>query len=155
MEIVISLIILFVGIAILVSIHFCIVGRAFTRDNNSADIQVQSSTSRTTKGMFGDNIGDLKNLPCFDYVEQDRGNNNNNNNNSNVVDCAVCLESFNVGDACRLLPNCRHSFHVQCIDLWILKKPFCPICRTWVHSRVVVREESAVSDPDIVEIEMP
>ncbi|CAI8597677.1 unnamed protein product [Vicia faba] len=151
MEIVISLIILFVGIGILVSIHFCIVGRAFTRDNNSADTQVQSSsstsTSRTTKGMFGDNIGDLKNLPCFDYVEQEKGNNN-------LVDCAVCLESFKVGDACRLLPNCRHSFHVQCIDLWILKKPFCPICRTWVHSRVV-REESVVSDSDIVEIEIP
>nr|XP_012571737.1 RING-H2 finger protein ATL2-like [Cicer arietinum] len=149
MEIVISLIILFVGIAILVSIHFCIVGRAFRSDNNSGDIiQDQSGTRRTsTKGTFGDNIGDLNNLPCFDYVEPEKG--------GNLVDCAVCLESFKVGDACRLLSNCRHSFHVQCIDLWILKTPFCPICRTWVHSRVTVREESAVSDSDIVEIEMP
>jgi len=149
MEIVISLIILFVGIAILVSIHFCIVGRAFRRDDNSEDMQVQSSSTRSTaKGMFGgDSIGDLKNLPCFDYVEQpEKGNNN-------LVDCAVCLESFKVGDACRLLPNCSHSFHVQCIDLWIHKTPFCPICRTWVHSRVIMREGSA--DSDIVQIEMP
>ncbi|MCI08079.1 RING-H2 finger protein ATL2-like, partial [Trifolium medium] len=91
MEIVISLIILFVGIGILVSIHFCIVGRAFRRDSNSGgDIQGQSSSTRSTsKGMFGgDNIGDLKNLPCFDYVEPiEKGYNN-------LVDCAVCLESF-------------------------------------------------------------
>ncbi|CAJ2642473.1 RING-H2 finger protein ATL3-like [Trifolium pratense] len=148
MEIVISLIILFVGIGILVSIHFCIVGRAFRRDSNSGgDIQGQSSSTRSTsKGMFG---GDLKNLPCFDYVEPiEKGYNN-------LVDCAVCLESFKVGDACRLLPKCRHSFHVQCIDLWIMKTPFCPICRTWVYSRVIMREESVASGSDIVEIEMP
>ncbi|XP_027337669.1 RING-H2 finger protein ATL14-like [Abrus precatorius] len=150
MEIVISLIMLLVGIAVLVVIHVCIVGRAFRRDNNNHGHgeSTQGQSSGTMKTMFGENIGDLKNLPCFDYEEPEKG--------CSQVDCAVCLEKFKVGDVCRLLPNCSHSFHVQCIDLWILKTPFCPICRTWVHSRVMVpsvlREESAVSDR--VELQM-
>nr|KYP52461.1 putative RING-H2 finger protein ATL5G [Cajanus cajan] len=91
------------------------------------------------KRMFGgDNIGELKNLPCFDYEEGE-----------SLVDCAVCLENFKVGDVCRLLPNCSHSFHVHCIDSWILQTPFCPICRTWVHSPGM--EQSSVSQN--VEIE--
>ncbi|TKY73486.1 RING-H2 finger protein ATL47 [Spatholobus suberectus] len=127
MEVVISLIILFVGIAILVVIHICIVGRAF----RGQDEGTQGQSSNSMKRMFGgDNIGDLKNLPCFVYEEPEGG--------GSLVDCAVCLENFKVGDVCRLLPNCSHSFHVQCIDSWILQTPICPICRTWVHSRVMV-----------------
>lgn len=156
MEIVISLIVLFVGIAVLVSIHFCIVGRAFRRNNNNhghsedtSSTTQQGQSSNTAKRMSsGDNIGDLKNLPCFDYEEPEKGC-------CSLVDCAVCLDSFKVGDVCRLLPNCSHSFHVQCIDLWILKTPFCPICRTWVHSRVMMMKEEESVVPDNVEIEMP
>jgi len=129
MEIVISLIILFVGIAILVIIHVCIVGRAFRGDNNEVTEQGQN-TNRTKRMLGGDNIGDLKNLPCFVYEEaaaaERRG--------CSLVDCAVCLESFKVGDVCRLLPNCNHTFHLHCIDSWILHTPICPICRTWVLS---------------------
>ena len=149
MQIVVSLIILFVGIATLVSIHVCFVGRAFRRgDGHGGGTQGQrsgnTSSGATMKRMpSGGNIDDLKNLPFFDYEEPEKGC-------SSLVDCAVCLESFKVGDACRLLPNCSHSFHVHCIDSWILNTPFCPICRTWVHNRVmapkVMRdEESAVS----------
>ncbi|XP_061365367.1 RING-H2 finger protein ATL56-like [Gastrolobium bilobum] len=147
LEIVISLIILFMGIAVLVCIHVCIVGRAFRSDINHGHggwTQGQRSSSNT-KRITGDNSSDLKNLPCFDYEEPEKG--------SSLIDCAVCLENFKVGDACRLLPNCSHSFHVQCIDPWILKTPICPICRTWVHIiPPVLTEESAVSHN--VEIEM-
>ncbi|KAJ1384449.1 Zinc finger, RING-type [Sesbania bispinosa] len=137
MDIVISLIILFVGIAILVSIHVCIVGRAFSYGGSAP--QGQSST--TTKTISSDH---LKNLPCFNYEEPEKG--------CGLLDCAVCLENFKAGDVCRLLPNCSHSFHVQCIDSWIVKTPFCPICRTWVHSRAMMKEESVVSDNVEIEI---
>ncbi|ESW10086.1 hypothetical protein PHAVU_009G179700 [Phaseolus vulgaris] len=134
MEIVISLIILFVGIAILVVIHVCIVGRAFRGDTNEGNQQGQNM-NRMKRMLGGDNIGDLKNLPCFVYEEaaasaERRG--------CSLVDCVVCLDSFKVGDVCRLLPNCNHTFHVHCIDSWILHTPICPICRTLVLS---VREQ--------------
>uniref|UniRef100_A0A803Q0R4 RING-type E3 ubiquitin transferase n=1 Tax=Cannabis sativa TaxID=3483 RepID=A0A803Q0R4_CANSA len=40
-----------------------------------------------------------------------------------------------MGDKCRLLPTCNHSFHAECVDTWLLRTPFCPICRTGADSR--------------------
>lgn len=147
MEIVISLVILFVGIAILVVLHVCIVGRAFRGNNNNHGHDEEHSMSGMKRMFGGDNIGDLKKLPCFEYSEgAERG------------ECAICLENFKVGDVCRLLPNCGHTFHAVCIDSWILQTPFCPICRTrvWLHSQVVIdssalslREEQSVVSENI------
>lgn len=43
--------------------------------------------------------------------------------------CAVCLCEFEEGDELRTLPECLHSFHVPCIDMWLYSHPNCPICR--------------------------
>ncbi|KAG6478038.1 RING-H2 finger protein ATL74-like [Zingiber officinale] len=44
--------------------------------------------------------------------------------------CAVCLSEFSPGQRARVLPNCRHSFHVECIDGWLVAHTTCPLCRT-------------------------
>ncbi|XP_074275385.1 RING-H2 finger protein ATL65-like [Silene latifolia] len=44
-------------------------------------------------------------------------------------DCAVCLLDFEDGDYMRTLPHCSHSFHVDCIDVWLRAHATCPICR--------------------------
>ncbi|KAJ4961133.1 hypothetical protein NE237_021043 [Protea cynaroides] len=122
MAIVISVILLFVGIAFLVLVHVCVVGRAFRRGF--------STTSMGERGSNGGNsmsIDDLEKLPCFEVKSVEK--------ESSDVECAVCLESFNLGDKCRLLPICKHSFHAQCVDSWLLKTPICPICRTSVDSQ--------------------
>lgn len=124
MEVIISLIILFVGITVLITIHICIVGRAFRRgfDFESGDGVLQRGSVPIVRGInTGMTPQDLKILPCFEYKE-------------GGTDCAVCLDSFKVGDKCRLLPNCHHHFHVPCIDIWLIKTPFCPICRTSARS---------------------
>ncbi|XP_058071348.1 NEP1-interacting protein 1-like [Magnolia sinica] len=43
--------------------------------------------------------------------------------------CAVCLQDFIKGENARTLLICRHLFHVQCIDRWLLRHGSCPICR--------------------------
>jgi hypothetical protein len=45
------------------------------------------------------------------------------------ADCAVCLSEFSEEDHLRLLPNCKHAFHVDCIDTWLLSNSTCPLCR--------------------------
>ncbi|KAK4745377.1 hypothetical protein SAY87_011689 [Trapa incisa] len=45
-------------------------------------------------------------------------------------DCAVCLSSLEDVDMVRLLPNCSHIFHAECIDKWLSLHTTCPICRT-------------------------
>ncbi|XP_057465843.1 RING-H2 finger protein ATL17-like [Actinidia eriantha] len=122
MEIVVSVILLLVGIVVLVTIHVCVVGRAFRRgdfNNGNAILVQRHNISRSTPRMSQDEI---RKLPCFDYEVGEKG--------KSSLECAVCLESFKVGDVCRLLPQCKHSFHVQCIDSWLLKTAVCPICRT-------------------------
>lgn len=44
--------------------------------------------------------------------------------------CAVCLGEMEDGDLGRLLPACRHVFHVECIDTWLGVSSTCPVCRT-------------------------
>ncbi|XP_052183452.1 putative RING-H2 finger protein ATL49 [Diospyros lotus] len=44
-------------------------------------------------------------------------------------DCAVCLSEFKLEDSLRLLPDCSHAFHMDCIDKWLLSHSTCPLCR--------------------------
>ncbi|OMO59811.1 Zinc finger, RING-type [Corchorus olitorius] len=140
MEIVFSVVLLFVGIAVLVVIHVCIVGRAFRRgyEVDGSLVQISSNNNNGIKRMSDEEV---KKLPSFDYKAAEKG--------SSPIDCVVCLENFRKGDKCKLLPNCRHSFHSQCIDSWLLKTPICPICRTCAHPSKVgmnnSKEESGVS----------
>ncbi|XP_076919258.1 E3 ubiquitin-protein ligase RING1-like [Bidens hawaiensis] len=44
-------------------------------------------------------------------------------------DCSVCLTEFEEDDTLRVLPNCKHAFHVRCIDTWLRSHTNCPLCR--------------------------
>ncbi|XP_060210497.1 E3 ubiquitin-protein ligase ATL23-like [Lycium barbarum] len=44
-------------------------------------------------------------------------------------DCAICLDVIGNEEPARLVPGCTHGFHLKCIDLWLSKQPFCPVCR--------------------------
>lgn len=48
-----------------------------------------------------------------------------------VIDssCAICLVEYKETDMLRLLPDCKHLFHLNCIDPWMRLHPTCPICR--------------------------
>ncbi|KAL2465737.1 RING-H2 finger protein ATL14 [Abeliophyllum distichum] len=47
-------------------------------------------------------------------------------------DCSIFLESFVEGDRCRGLLACKHLFHAEFVDMWLIKKHSCHICRTRV-----------------------
>jgi len=44
-------------------------------------------------------------------------------------ECAVCLSEFEADDSLRLLPKCKHIFHLECIDVWFQSHSTCPLCR--------------------------
>ncbi|CAN0854900.1 RING-H2 finger protein ATL65 [Linum grandiflorum] len=44
--------------------------------------------------------------------------------------CAICLCEFEEGEELKTLPECMHSFHVGCIDMWLYSHSNCPMCRT-------------------------
>ncbi|KAK6126880.1 hypothetical protein DH2020_039375 [Rehmannia glutinosa] len=45
------------------------------------------------------------------------------------LECAVCLAKFEDIEILRLLPKCKHAFHIDCIDQWLEKHSTCPLCR--------------------------
>ncbi|KAI4298393.1 hypothetical protein L6164_031959 [Bauhinia variegata] len=47
-------------------------------------------------------------------------------------DCAVCLLEFEDDEYVRTLPVCSHTFHVDCIDVWLRSHANCPLCRAGV-----------------------
>ncbi|CAO2841978.1 unnamed protein product [Amaranthus hypochondriacus] len=51
------------------------------------------------------------------------------NNGTNSEDCVVCLCGFEEGEDIRKLVRCKHSFHAQCIDMWLYSHIDCPLCR--------------------------
>lgn len=139
MSIVISVILLFLGIGVLVLIHVCIVGRTL-RSGLS-----ERNTNTVERGSFGSTSmcqDDIEKLPCFDFKAKEI------QGSSPAADCAVCLENFRAGERCRLLPSCSHSFHAECVDLWLLRASICPICRAGadvvMKSGSVYGEESSV-----------
>ncbi|KAJ4765810.1 hypothetical protein LUZ62_031090 [Rhynchospora pubera] len=48
---------------------------------------------------------------------------------STLPECSICLSSIEEGEQVRLLPNCRHMFHKECIDVWLSTNASCPVCR--------------------------
>lgn len=50
------------------------------------------------------------------------------------MQCPICLSNIDAGDAIRSLPGCGHDFHKSCIDLWLLRRADCPMCKRDVCS---------------------
>lgn len=46
-----------------------------------------------------------------------------------ATDCSICLGEFTEGEKVRVLPKCRHGFHMRCIDTWLVSHSSCPTCR--------------------------
>ncbi|XP_041007283.1 RING-H2 finger protein ATL16-like [Juglans microcarpa x Juglans regia] len=68
-------------------------------------------------------------------------------------ECAVCLNEFQEDEKLRIIPNCSHVFHIDCIDVWLQTNANCPLCRTSIsatsrfHTDLVLAPNSTPEDP--------
>lgn len=42
--------------------------------------------------------------------------------------CVICQEDIDMSDIIREI-NCKHSFHINCIDNWFIENKKCPTCK--------------------------
>ncbi|XP_022147517.1 putative RING-H2 finger protein ATL21A [Momordica charantia] len=47
----------------------------------------------------------------------------------NGITCPICLGEYLSKDTVRCIPECKHCFHVDCIDQWLRVNSSCPLCR--------------------------
>ncbi|KAL3814800.1 hypothetical protein ACJIZ3_016068 [Penstemon smallii] len=43
--------------------------------------------------------------------------------------CTICLCEYREGEMLRMLPDCKHCFHLMCVDAWLKLNGSCPVCR--------------------------
>jgi len=59
-------------------------------------------------------------------------------------ECTVCMEDFETGEMITELPMCGHTFHKDCVDLWLRQHASCPICRRNTSDALKEEEETQV-----------
>ncbi|XP_013752066.2 RING-H2 finger protein ATL40 [Brassica napus] len=119
-------IILVFSIFILVVCAYHLYPRFVLRGRRRSTFQGHSPTLVTQPPKHGLEIVVIDSLPTF-VVEV------NGNHDVSATECAVCLALLEEKDAARMLPNCKHVFHVACVDTWLATHSTCPICRSEVE----------------------
>ncbi|KAK9129051.1 hypothetical protein Syun_017848 [Stephania yunnanensis] len=61
-------------------------------------------------------LGESKRLPAGHSMDDDP--------------CPICLLDYKPKQALRVMPDCNHCFHSDCIDQWLRMSATCPLCRT-------------------------
>ncbi|GAV64157.1 zf-RING_2 domain-containing protein [Cephalotus follicularis] len=82
---------------------------------------VDSASDATCRGL---DASVLKSLPVFIYTTK---------THPDSLECSVCLSEFEENESGRVLPKCKHSFHLECIDMWFHSHSTCPLCRSPVE----------------------
>ncbi|XP_024993217.1 RING-H2 finger protein ATL67-like [Cynara cardunculus var. scolymus] len=44
--------------------------------------------------------------------------------------CSICLCEYKDAEMMRMLPDCKHCFHLICVDAWLKLNATCPVCRS-------------------------
>ncbi|KAL1209601.1 RING-H2 finger protein ATL7 [Cardamine amara subsp. amara] len=50
--------------------------------------------------------------------------------------CSVCLGDYQTGEKLQQIPACAHTFHMECIDIWLTSHSTCPLCRVFLIPKV-------------------
>ncbi|GKU94459.1 hypothetical protein SLEP1_g7954 [Rubroshorea leprosula] len=72
----------------------------------------------------------IASLPSFSYKVTTQ------HDPDDYLECSVCLGTIIEDAVVRILPNCKHMFHVECIDMWLGSHTTCPVCRTTAEPQV-------------------
>ncbi|CAN1137927.1 NEP1-interacting protein-like 2 [Linum perenne] len=78
-------------------------------NNNEGREEISSS-----RGLSGES---LDKLPCHEIKATQN------------IFCTICLQDIGKGEVARSLPKCQHSFHMACVDKWLVRHGSCPVCR--------------------------
>ncbi|CAA0829180.1 Putative RING-H2 finger protein ATL12 [Striga hermonthica] len=109
------------------------------RPSNSSTDRTQPDPTRAISDENGVDKTVIESLPFFPFSTL--------GGLKQGLDCSICLSRFTEPDILRLLPGCRHAFHMDCIDRWLHSHSTCPLCR-----RHVSADDLALCGADTLEL---
>ncbi|KAG9439717.1 hypothetical protein H6P81_019882 [Aristolochia fimbriata] len=105
----------FAGAFALFAAYLCLVRYAITMAGMRGRLRAEAAAEQH-KGLPK---SELEKLPATEAGGEEEGR-----------ECCVCLEGIERGQRTRVLPLCKHSFHLACLDQWLARNAACPVCRT-------------------------
>ncbi|CAI9107015.1 OLC1v1006280C1 [Oldenlandia corymbosa var. corymbosa] len=49
-------------------------------------------------------------------------------------ECSICLGLYEDEERVKVMPECQHAFHSDCVDEWLRSRSTCPLCRLSLDS---------------------
>ncbi|XP_058772624.1 RING-H2 finger protein ATL51-like [Vicia villosa] len=80
-------------------------------------------------------------IPTHKYHKRNKVDVVSDDDEGGTTACAVCLGDFEEGEELKTMPECLHSFHVPCIDMWLHSHSSCPVCRAIAAPSPAVNED--------------
>ena len=100
------------------------------RTDQIVPIDIESSINEPPESGLDPSV--IASLPMFTY----KLTSSQVDSDDEPTECSVCLGTIKEESTVRLLLNCKHMFHVECIDKWLGSHTTCPICRTMAEPTV-------------------
>ncbi|OIT20706.1 PREDICTED: RING-H2 finger protein ATL16-like [Nicotiana attenuata] len=99
----------------------------------------------------------IRSIPVFKYKKREEKDGGLAQNTTTTCECAVCLNEFQENEKLRVIPNCAHIFHIDCIDVWLQNNANCPLCRNSISSTItnlfpldpIIDPSSTPQDPNL------
>ncbi|XP_010522482.1 PREDICTED: RING-H2 finger protein ATL16-like [Tarenaya hassleriana] len=101
---------------------------SLSRRRNGQDPLMIYSRELRDRGL---DESEIRALPIFQFKKR-VGDRNEGEEDKTSQECSVCLNEFQEDEKLRIIPNCCHLFHIDCIDIWLQNNANCPLCRTSV-----------------------
>nr|CAD7441373.1 unnamed protein product [Timema bartmani] len=92
--------------------------------------RIASQLSEEEQIKIAKRIGLIQHLPIGTYDGSKKNR-----------ECVICMIEFVVSDAVRYLP-CMHTYHVSCIDDWLMRSFTCPSCMEPVDAALLTTYET-------------
>lgn len=109
-------------LAALLSLHF------FCRRRNTiTTVAVPVAVPTIALGL---NAAAIDNIPIFLHGSIL----GNSSTGIDQKECSICLAMFEDGERVKVLPECLHAYHSDCVDKWLKNKSSCPLCRSSLDS---------------------
>ncbi|CAH0485197.1 unnamed protein product [Peronospora farinosa] len=104
------------------SLDYRIVSIETDVDERSLSVQNQHGHRNQTSKFRGASTSLIHQLPTYIFSAAKE------HDGHGIPDCLICRCSFEVGEEIKSLP-CFHSYHSDCIDLWLSLNKVCPVCQ--------------------------